>query len=290
MILVTGGSGLLGRAILREIPGSIGACRTCEVPMDLRDLESVRRVLDRVRPKVIIHAGAFSNADYCELNKSEATLVNQMATEVIAREARRLNYFIVFVSSDYVFDGKSWSYTEEDVPNPVNHYGLTKLKAEKAIESETQEYAIVRPATIYGPWDARLKENFALWILRNLAGGQTIRLVIDQIASPTLNLGLARMIHEITRRQIHGIIHTTDDVSISKYEFGIRLAKLFDLDVNRIIPVTMDSMGWIARRPKNSSLNVGKAKRVLKNGPMTLDKALELFKRELVLSESTISS
>jgi len=281
VIVVTGGSGLLGKAILREIKGSKGACRNCEIFLDLRDLDSIKVVMDRVRPEVVIHAGALSNADYCETNREEAYLVNYRASRVLAREAKRLSAFLVFISSDYVFDGEKGGYVEDDPPNPVNYYGLTKLAAERAIGEEGGHYAILRTSVIYGPWEARLKENFALWIIRNLKEGRGIRLVVDQISSPTLNLNLARMVRETVERRIESVFHVAGDEAVSRYEFGIRLAETMGLDTSLITQSLTSQMNWVARRPKNSSLNVDSVKALFRERSLRLSEALRELRSEL---------
>jgi len=188
---------------------------------------------------------------------------------------------MVFISTDYVFNGEKGLYSEEDQPDPINYYGYTKLKAEEAVRSILNDYCIVRTSVIFGSKPAAGKINFALWILESLKQKRRINVVIDQINSPTLNTNLAEAILEILDRKLMGLYHIAGATPISRYDFACLLAEEFKLERELIQPTTSDKINWIAKRPKNASLNVAKAKRSLKKKPLDIRDAIRILREEL---------
>ncbi|MEM2084218.1 MAG: sugar nucleotide-binding protein, partial [Nitrososphaerota archaeon] len=183
-----------------------------------------------------------------------------------------------------VFDGSKGMYKEEDEPNPINFYGYSKLLGEKIIEENEGEYLIARASVIYGSKPASGKTNFALWILDNLNKNQNIKVLIDQYVSPTLNTNLAEILLEAYERNITGIYHIAGAERVSRYEFALKLAEVFNLNKNLIIKAKMDEMDWIAKRPKDTSLDTSKANNVFKVKPINLNEALNNLKEELKIA------
>ena len=140
---------------------------------------------------------------------------------------------------------------------------------------------IARPCVIYGAKPASGKVNFALWIINKVMNGEEVNIVTDQFITPTLNTSLAKMLLEISERQLNGILHTSGATKVSRYEFALRVADKFELDKNLIIPSRMGEMNWLAKRPKDSSLDTSKVVGYLKEKPYNLDKALGVLKDEL---------
>ena len=290
-ILVTGASGLLGSRVA-ELALSEGhevysafnqhtINHGYPVRMDLTDLDSCRRVFENVRPEAVIHSAALTNVDLCEVEKETAWRINVYGTELIARLCKEFNCFMVFISTDYVFNGERGLYSEEDQPDPINYYGYTKLKAEEAVRGILNDYCIVRTSVIFGSKPAAGKINFALWILESLKQKRRINVVVDQINSPTLNTNLAEAILEILDRKLMGLYHIAGATPISRYDFACLLAEEFKLERELIQPTTSDKINWIAKRPKNASLNVAKAKRSLKKKPLDIRDAIRILREEL---------
>lgn len=290
-ILVTGASGLLGSKIT-ELALSEG----CEVysaynqhsiyygfpiKMDLADLDSCKHVFENIKPEAVVHSAALTNVDLCEVEKDTAWRINVNGTESVARLCREFNCFMVFISTDYVFNGERGLYAEKDKPDPINYYGYTKLKAEEVIKMILDDYCIVRASVIFGSKPAAGKINFALWVLDNLKQGKKINVVIDQINSPTLNTNLAETILEILGRRLVGLYHVAGATPISRYDFACVLAEEFKLEKELIQPTTSDKINWIARRPRNTSLNVMKAQKELKKKPLDIHDAIKRLRKEL---------
>jgi dTDP-4-dehydrorhamnose reductase len=287
-LLVTGASGLLGRrvvelallrghevyAVYKEHVVGLGV----PIRLDITDRERLMEVVLRLRPDVIIHTAAFTDVDGCEVNRELAWRVNAEATGYVAEAAARVGSHLVYVSTDYVFDGERGLYREEDRPNPINYYGYTKLMGEEFVRERAGSWCIVRTSVVYG-WSVG-KLNFATWLIDNLGRGREVRVVTDQFVSPTLNTNLAEMLLEIAERGIVGVLHTAGASRVSRYEFAVRLAEVFGLNNNLVRPVRMSEMAWKAKRPRDSSLDVSRARAVLSAKPMELDQALLTMKKE----------
>jgi len=287
-ILITGASGLLGQAIAKlalerehevfsiykEHPTNIGKA----YKMNLTDSQGLSELIHELKPEAIVHTAAYTDVDGCELNKELALKVNAQTTKQLAVASNDVDAHMVYVSTDYVFDGEKGFYNEEDTPNPINYYGCTKLKGEEFVEKYAKSWCIVRASVIYGWGGSKL--NFATWLIENLKQRKEVKALIDQYVSPTLNTNLAQMLLEIAEREFSGILHTAGASKISRYEFALKFAEVSGLDANLIKPSNMNEMKWRARRPKDSSLNVGKALASLKTKPLKIDEALEVMKRE----------
>ncbi|MHA1413973.1 MAG: dTDP-4-dehydrorhamnose reductase [Promethearchaeota archaeon] len=225
------------------------------------DITNKRETINKIsnlEPDIIILTAALTNVDQCELNKKLALKVNVDGPKNVLEACQRINAKLIFFSTDFVFDGKKegGSYTEDDHPNPINYYGLTKYKAELAIMNSNIEYLICRTSVLYG-WNSR-KQNFITWILNNLRQNKEIKIVTDQINSPTYVENLTKIIIKLIEKKIQGIYHTAGDCALSRYDMAIKCAQIFSYDLSLIKPIK--NLKQIAIRPKNSSLNVSKLK------------------------------
>ncbi|AIY90164.1 dTDP-4-dehydrorhamnose reductase [Geoglobus acetivorans] len=287
-LFITGGSGLLGSRIAEialergyEVYSGYSSHKPESgepVKLDLASPESAVKVIGEIMPDVIIHSAALTDVDRCEVERELAYRINVEGSDVIARAARRSGAFLVYVSTDYVFDGERGMYRENDETNPVNYYGRTKLLGEESC----RDFCIARTCVIYGAKPASGKVNFALWLMDKLEKGESVRVVTDQFITPTLNTNLARMILECAERRLRGILHLAGATRVSRFEFAREIAEVFGLDDNLIAPSKMDEINWIARRPRDSSLDVSKAEEQLKEKPYGLKKALRVLKEEIV--------
>ena len=282
-ILVTGGSGLLGNKIteiaLEKYEIYAGYCHNKpEIGEPIKfnlTTDAGLETIYKIRPEVIIHTAALTNVDNCEINKELAYKINVKGTKKIADIAKELNIFFLYVSSDYVFSGIKGMYKEEDTPNPINYYGYTKLLGEWHCD------CIVRPSVIYGSKPASGKVNFVLWLINKLMNKQKVKIAEDQFTTPTFNTNLARMILEIAKKKLKGIFHLSGATRISRYDFALKIANKFGLDKDLIVPSKIDEMEWIAKRPKDSSLDITKASTCLKEKPCDLNAALDILEKEI---------
>ena len=289
-LLITGGSGLLGSKIsnlsVKDEHVTFSGYNNHEVTygkpikFDICNKQAVNDAFNRIRPEAIIHAAALTNVDKCEECKELAQQVNIEGTRNIIEASKRHNSFLVYISTDYVFSGKNGNYKETNVPDPINYYGFTKLEAEKVVTT-SKKWCIVRPSVIYGSTSAVGKINFVLWVLNKLRNNEPIKIITDQIVSPTYNTNLAKMILEILERKITGIYHLSGATPVSRYTFAVLIADTFGLDKSLIQPSKSSEMKWLAERPLNTSLNVEKASEILKTKPLEIREALEKLKEEI---------
>lgn len=268
-VLVTGSSGLLGLTLIEvfnnshEVIPTFATKRVFEqaLHMDICDEEEVRRVLRQVRPEVIVHAAAMTDVDGCEVDRECAWLTNVVGTENLAKEARELGCKLIYISTDYVFDGKKGMYTEEDKPNPINYYGLTKLEGEKKVMEHCEDYLIIRTSGLYG-WHP-YRQNFVTWLIKELEAGKVVKVVEDQYYSPTYTAELAKILLKVVNRDEQGLIHVAGE-RLSRLELAGLVAVVFGLDSTHILPVSREAIGWRANRPRDSSLNTSKLKKLTK--------------------------
>lgn len=254
-------------------------------PVRVKGVETIRRDLTRdarglvreYKPDAVVHTAAMGNVDLCEEDRSACYRVNVEATRELLREAYRLGARIVYLSTDYVFDGVRGLYREEDTPSPVNFYGLTKLLGEEA--ALALGGVVARTSAVYGVGPGR--PNFGKVVVEKLMRGERVRAFTDQWLSPTLNTLLGEALAMLAvEADYEGILHVAGP-RMSRYDFAVAVARAFGLDEGLIEPASMDSVDFKAPRPRDSSLDSSKASRMLGLRLNDLGHALSLFKREL---------
>lgn len=290
-ILVTGAGGLLGSR-LTELAVSKGydvyATYLNHLPpsghvvkMDITDRHQVFKIVEKTRPDILVHCAALTNVDVCEVKRELALKVNARGTQFIAKAAKNIGSYLVYISTDYVFDGEKGRYREEDKPNPVNFYGYSKLLGERAVTEIGGDHLIVRASVIYGSRPAGGKKNFALWLIENLKAGHEVKVLTDQYVSPTFNTNLAAMILDAIEKGVTGVLHMAGATRASRFKFAVKLAKEFGFDGSLIKRATMNEMRWVAKRPRDTSLDVSKAKNMLEVKPMKLSDTLKALREEI---------
>lgn len=248
--------------------------------LDLRRASDVKSLVSSYQPDTIINAAGATNVDWCETNREDAWAVNVVGVEHLAEAARKVGAALIHVSTDYVFDGKTGGYREEDKPNPVNYYGKTKLAGENAVRTAGIPFAIVRTVVLYGS-GLQVKPNFALWVLASLKGGTKIRCVDDQISAPTYVSDLAHGILKIAELGKKGIFHITGSEVVSRYEFARRIAEIFGLDPGLIDRIRTSDLAQRAARPMNTTMVTLKAEAELGLRTSDITQGLTLLKQEL---------
>jgi len=286
--LVTGSAGLVGQQVVKDLSKSnqVFSCYNESKPeygdsvkMDLKNYEMVSSILTEIKPDVVIHLGAMTGVDLCEKEKTSASEINTKATEIIAKECSKLNSFLVYVSTDYVFDGNFGMYKEDDVANPLGFYGKSKLEGEKAVQNFSTNWCIARTSTPFGLHPT--KKSFPMWVIENLQKQKQIDVLIDQFTSPTYIPNLSRMLIEISERRITGIIHVAGASKISRYQMASMVSDKLNLDGTLLKQISMNKMKWVAQRPKDSSLDVSRASSILNEKPQKIDQSLNLFIDEM---------
>ncbi len=289
-ILLTGANGFLGSYLTDTLPekgfetiaSGKGECRLAKrdhekfqyISMDFTDPFAVHDVFEKFQPDIVIHAGAMTRVDECELNQSAAYQVNVEGTVNLLLNAKEAGCFFVFLSTDFIFDGARGMYSEDDKPDPVNYYGKTKLAAEEAVMELIDDWSIVRTVLVYGkPLSGG--QNILTTIKDKLDKGEEYKLVTDQVRTPTYVNDLANAIAVIASKQLHGIYHVSGKDVLTPYEMGLKLAKNFDLDANKLIPVDASTFTQPALRPPRTGFNIEKARRELGYEPISFDEGLK---------------
>jgi len=249
------------------------------IELDITNWVRLEDLILKKQPSIVVHAAAYTNVDGCETNKENAWKVNVKATQSIIRAARVVNAYLVYISTDYIFSGEKGLYKEDDVPSPVNYYGLTKLVAEELVKSSELLYTIVRPSAIYGLGGS--KKSFAEYVAEQLTNSRSIRVLKDQYVSPTYNQLLAETIVEMIDLKPLGIFHVAGP-RMSRLEFARKVATTLKLPTELIEPATMEefSTKWVAKRPRDSSLDISKAEKIFKTPFSDLELAMKYFREE----------
>ncbi len=282
-LLVLGGSGLIGNALLKNSKNEFDILTTFyENPISIKnvrsfqysfpnDLNNLRDLLEKEKPDVLVNTMGYSNIDFCELNKSDTEMLHVEVTEKICKICENIGTKQIFLSSDYVFDGEKGNYSETDVPNPVNYYGLSKLKAEQLILKNPIN-TIIRTSVIYD-WDYRAR--FFNSVIKNLQNNQEINATTDVYNSVTFLDNLVESIFKVIKLNQNGIFHVVDSTCVNRFEFAEMIAKIFRLDKNLIKTVSVqDEPKNIAKRPKNACLDNSKAKKELGLGFNTIEEGV----------------
>jgi dTDP-4-dehydrorhamnose reductase len=256
-ILITGANGMLGQdltAILRQ--QNIEVIPTDIDTLDITNNKQAEEFLDKEDFDFLIHTAAYTNVDGAETEQEKAFLINYQGTENLAKYTAKRNIPIIYISTDYVFDGtKKSPYETDDKTNPINIYGLSKLKGEEAVLKYNKKHYITRTSWLYG----HKGRNFVETIIKLATEKPELRIVDDQIGCPTWTVELAKSITIIIKEQKpYGIYHICGSGHTSWYGFAKKIVELMKIDTN-LIPVTTEEYPRPAQRPKYSIMNNNKS-------------------------------
>lgn len=284
-VVLTGSTGLVGSAIIEKasetgeleiIPwfrtstDSVGE----HIVADLTNEEQWQAQLFKIKPDVLIHAAAESHVDRCSNDFGVCRQINVDATKKLVHTCNEMGTHLVYISSDFVFNGKADGFYEESQCEPVNQYGETKLEAETFVIEVANSWSIVRTIMVYGVTNTLKRNNILTWVVNSLHKDQPITVVNDQFRMPTFSHDLASGILTIAKRKHRGIFHLCGEDYLSVYEFACRIAKHYDLNESLIRPV---SAAWLKEknpRPAKTGFSLLKSRAVLNYTPTGLDESL----------------
>lgn len=249
-IFVTGGEGQLGRA-MAEIGKGGALYLGREEADDITQPEIMQTICD-FKPDVVVHAAAITDVDACELKPDQAFLVNEQGTRYVARGAKRVGALMVYISTDYVFDGnKTFPYLEADTTNPINQYGASKLAGERVTQEVADRWLIVRTSWVYGEG----RKNFVTNILEWATTQPVLRLVEDKVGAPTCAVDLALAIHYLVQAGMtNRIFHASGLGECNWVEYGREILKIAGMQ-KEIQPIPFSDLHRPARRPSYSVLD-----------------------------------
>lgn len=250
-------------------------------PLDITDRESLFALIREIEPRTVVHTAAFTDVDGCETKRELAWRVNVEGTANVAQTCSEVGAKLVHLSSDYIFDGENGPYSEDDRPNPISYYGLTKWESERKVQSISKDYIIARTTILYG-YAPYVRPNFVTWTVNMLRQGKRIKVVTDQVGSPTLVDNLAEMIIRAIELDRRGVYNMVGGELIDRYSFGLKIASHFDLDPSLIEPVTTDQLQQAAPRPLKAGLKIERIVEELGVQALGVDEGLRVVKSQMM--------
>ena len=279
-ILITGAFGQLGHALQSILSKKSNYELICTgrkikkgqkgIPLDIRNQVALKELINTTAPDILINLAAMTNVDACELNPKLAGEINVAGLEHICDSFKGK---IIHLSTDYVFDGTSGPYKEDDPLNPISIYGKTKLASEHILLEKDIKNLVIRGNVLYD-YSPHTSASFLNWVVSSLKGNQEIKVVEDQFNNPTWTRSMSDIIKLSIENDLEGIIHWGDSEHISRFEFAKLIAKKFSLNESLIKPVLTSELNQPARRPLQSGLSTEKLVNMLNIIPPSIDDCL----------------
>lgn len=297
-ILVTGSNGLLGQKLtdlliqhnnITLIATARGADRYPQqsgytyVSLDITNEVHVHEVLTQYKPDVVINTAAMTNVDACESDKAGCDQLNVYAVKYLVDACNANHIHLVHVSTDFIFDGTHGPLTEDEKPNPLSYYGLSKLKAEEIIKEKCQSWGIARTVLVYGVVNDMSRSNIVLWAKSNLEQGKTINVVCDQFRTPTLAEDLAMGCYLMATQKATGIFNISGADYMSVFDLVYMVADFWKLNKSLLNIATSEGIKQPAKRPPITGFNISKAQQVLGYKPKTFKEGLAIINHQLNL-------
>ncbi|GAB3887244.1 SDR family oxidoreductase [Spirosoma agri] len=288
-ILITGANGFLGQKLVELLAHRPGIELVATArgnsrlsfsegytyhSMDITDRRAVLDLIASVRPHVVIHGAAMTDADKCEVQKNDCWKHNVHAVEYIIEACRGINAFLLHISTDFIFDGTGGPYIETAKANPISFYGWSKQAGEAALRHSGLRWAIARTMLVYGPASNLSRSNIILWVKKSLEEGKKISVVTDQWRSPTLVDDLAMGCYLIVDKEAEGVFHISGKEMLTPYDIAVKTATCFGLDTSLIDQATASTFTQRARRPPRTGFIVEKAHAVLGYNPHTFEEGM----------------
>jgi dTDP-4-dehydrorhamnose reductase len=284
-VLVTGSTGLLGKGFEETAAGShelVGLHRR-EYPVrdtrmrhligDAADEKAMLSLFEKERFDAVVHAAGMAAVDQVEQHPAEGRASNCGGTRAVARAAKAVGAYLVYVSTNAVFDGKSAPYAENARTAPLHHYGRIKLECE-TIAAEAGAHAVARPILMYG-WNHMVnRPNPVTWIYEKLLRGERLSLVDDVWENPLYNRQCGRALWAMLEKRPAGVFHLAGGTRLNRHELGLKVAEAFGLDASLIGRVDSSAFPAIAPRPKDTTFDTGRMQRDLGVRALTIEEGL----------------
>ena len=293
-VLITGSNGLLGQKAVNffkenyEVYAlSRGENRNSNTKgytyynIDVSDFNKLNLLVNDIQPHFIINSAAMTNVDECEVKQNECNIINVELVRQLVQSCKNNNIHLTHFSTDFIFDGKDGPYNETDNPNPLSHYGLTKLKSEEIIISAKIGYTIIRTILVYGIVDNMSRNNIILWIKDSIENKRVITIIDDQFRMPTFVDDLAMACLSVVQKKAKGIFNVSSNKLISIFDMAIEIADAFNLDKSYIKRITTSELNQKAKRPAITGFNLDKANKILGLPLVSFAERLQVFKNQL---------
>ncbi|PQJ79016.1 dTDP-4-dehydrorhamnose reductase [Polaribacter porphyrae] len=296
-VVITGSNGLLGQSLvnllLREkekyqvFGFSRGENRSGRedfsyISIDITNQEKLKKSIKEIQPNFIINTAAMTQVDDCENNKKACDILNIDVVKWLAEISDEINCYLIHLSTDFIFDGKKGYYKEEDEPNPLSYYGLSKLKSEQVLTNSNINYTILRTILVYGKVFDMSRSNIVLWVREMLSKGKEITIVDDQYRTPTYVEDLAMACKITMDKKATGIYHIASNKLLSVYKIAQQIADTFGLDKSLIKPISTVTLNQTAPRPTKTGFDLSKTNNELDFYPKSFKEDLQRFKEKLI--------
>lgn len=295
-VLIVGSNGLIGQKILEKylIDSNYDIIATSKSYnkfhkssgyqfeiLDITNTSAVNYIVERYNPTTIINTAALTQVDLCEEQKKLCWEINADGVKNLVNAANKINAHLIHFSSDFIFDGYNGPYKEDDKPNPLSYYGLSKLESENIVKENCKKWSIIRVILVYGIVKNMPRSNLVLWVKNNLENNKAIRVINDQFRMPTLAEDISKACFEIAKSKRLGIYHISGNEMMSILDIANKVADFFNLDKSLISPISSVELNEKAKRPQSTGFILDKAYGELNFKPTGFLGGLELFKNQL---------
>lgn len=294
-ILVIGSNGLLGQTLINQLTKlnynifaiSRGINRNSYhkdynyIDVDITNETLLLESINKINPNYIINAAAVTNVDYCETHQQECDAINVDAVKTLIYGAQLNQSHLIHISTDFVFDGLKGNYKEEDATNPLNYYGLSKLKSENLFKDVKISYTILRTILVFGYQPELKQQNILLWLLDKMKNKVTLTMVNDQIRTPTYVEDLAKACVLSIKTKSFGLYHISGTELMDMFQLSNTVAKVFNYDQNLISAIPTSQLIQPATRPKITGFDITKAKNDLMFNPLSFLESLYQIKTQM---------
>lgn len=246
--------------------------------LDILDFEGHSRIFKDFKPEVVIHTASVGSPDYAQKHKDITWSVNVDGTDNIAGLCSRFGAKLIYISSNGIYDGGNAPYGEDDIADPINYYGQTKLEGEDRAKKAKNGYAIVRPILMYGWNTVSERANIISMSLAKLKNGGKVYVYEDVFCNPLLSTECARAIYGIIEKKMTGVFNIAGADRVSIFDLVKAAARVFGYDEKLIVPVKQGYFKELVKRPIDTSYSTVKMETVLKIRPLSLDEGLKLMK------------
>jgi dTDP-4-dehydrorhamnose reductase len=295
-ILITGSNGLLGQKLLHKlrkdssvqlIATSKGGNRVSEkegytyFDLDITINNEVAKLIASERPQVVINTAAMTNVDLCEDEKQACDALNVDAVKYLADACVKVDAHLIQISTDFIFDGENGPYKEEDKPNPLSYYGLSKLKSEEVLQAHSVKWTVLRTIIVFGVGENLSKGNIVLWAKGALAKGDPLNIIDDQFRAPTLAEDLADICILAAKKKALGIFNASGKDIMSIYEIVERIAKHYGSTTENLNKISTATLNQTAGRPPRTGFILDKSINELGYNPHSFEECLTIIDQQL---------
>lgn len=293
-VLVTGSTGLLAKGLEETAPAAsivgihkrtyrVRDPRERHMVQDVCDRDGLFKLFEKENFDAVVHAAGQASVDYCQQHANEARESNIVGTRNVAEACKAFGSYLVYISTNAVFDGESAPYSEEAKANPLHEYGKIKLECE-AIAAEAGCYSVARPILMYGWNHAVTRPNPVTWVYEKLLKGEKVQLVDDVWENPLYNRQCGRALWAILEQRPSGIFHLAGKTRLNRHQLGLKVAEAFGLDGSLIEAVPSSFFKGIAPRPKDTSFVTRRMQSELGVDPMPIEEGLVDMKSTMGIS------